>query len=334
MPERSEIVAVALALVLTGSVAAVAFVLARRRSRMWFPPQRRRAVSWDGWVCLLAFLLFALTPELIVKGLVSAGVAPPDADAASRVYRACVAKMVALPLQLAAFALGLKSLGVPFYQLSFGRLRQALTVGIPVWVGVAAATYLVNFAAFVAYRLATGRSPDEHPILQALQSHGTGVFAMLLLAESCFAAPLREELLFRGLIQPWLSTLHAGWAIGIALATFAALAFGGASGTIPGMAFAASLVPLAIALDRWAAVNLKWLIPLHDAVARRRAVGAIVGSAALFANFHAAVWPSPVALFVFGLGIGWVAYRTQSLGPPLVVHSLFNAVATLSILLR
>src|SRR5262249_52747533 len=54
---------------------------------------------------------------------------------------------------------------------------------------------------------------------------------------------------------------------------------------------------------------------------------AILTSALFFAIAHANVWPSPLALFVFAIGLGWVACRTQSIVPCIVTHGLFNAVA-------
>jgi membrane protease YdiL (CAAX protease family) len=58
---------------------------------------------------------------------------------------------------------------------------------------------------------------------------------------------------------------------------------------------------------------------------------AIVGSAMMFAVFHN-VWPSQIALFVLGLILGWLAYRTQNLVPGIVLHALFNLVACLVLL--
>ena len=59
---------------------------------------------------------------------------------------------------------------------------------------------------------------------------------------------------------------------------------------------------------------------------RDNTVPAILGTSVLFAMIHAAVWPSPVALFVLALGLGWLKERTRSLVGPMVLHSLFNAV--------
>lgn len=55
----------------------------------------------------------------------------------------------------------------------------------------------------------------------------------------------------------------------------------------------------------------------------------ICGSALLWAMFHVSVWPTPIPLFVMGLGLGWLAWRTQSVIGPIVWHSLFNTLAFL-----
>jgi membrane protease YdiL (CAAX protease family) len=57
------------------------------------------------------------------------------------------------------------------------------------------------------------------------------------------------------------------------------------------------------------------------------ALAAIFGSSMLFAVFHSSVWPTPIPLFFLGLGLGWLAYRTQSLVSSITVHFLFNSVA-------
>src|SRR5262249_22610993 len=49
---------------------------------------------------------------------------------------------------------------------------------------------------------------------------------------------------------------------------------------------------------------------------------------------HAFAWPSPVPLFFLGLGLGWLAHRCQSLTASLVLHSLFNAVACVGMVVQ
>ena len=58
----------------------------------------------------------------------------------------------------------------------------------------------------------------------------------------------------------------------------------------------------------------------------------IFGTALIFAIFHANVWPTPVPLFALGLALGYLAYRTQSLVAPIVLHGLFNGVTALALL--
>ncbi len=54
----------------------------------------------------------------------------------------------------------------------------------------------------------------------------------------------------------------------------------------------------------------------------------------LFGAIHSSVWPSPIPLFPLGVGLAWVAYRTQSLVSSIVAHALFNGVACLFLFLN
>jgi membrane protease YdiL (CAAX protease family) len=54
---------------------------------------------------------------------------------------------------------------------------------------------------------------------------------------------------------------------------------------------------------------------------------AVFATALLFGATHSFAWPTPIALFVLGLGLGYLAVRTRSLVAPVVVHCLFNAVS-------
>ena len=59
---------------------------------------------------------------------------------------------------------------------------------------------------------------------------------------------------------------------------------------------------------------------------QERQGGPIVASSMFFALVHSP-WPTPIALFFLGLVLGWLAFRTQSLLPSIVVHGLFNLVS-------
>jgi membrane protease YdiL (CAAX protease family) len=72
---------------------------------------------------------------------------------------------------------------------------------------------------------------------------------------------------------------------------------------------------------------LRWGLP--DLNAAR----AVYATALFFGSLHSFAWPSPVPLFVLGLGLGWLAHRTQNLVAPVVAHGLFNAVACVELFL-
>lgn len=70
--------------------------------------------------------------------------------------------------------------------------------------------------------------------------------------------------------------------------------------------------------------------PRWQAFQQANARWAILGSAMLFSFMHNA-WPSPVGLLPLALTLGWLAYRTQSLLPGIVVHVLFNTIALVTL---
>jgi hypothetical protein len=75
------------------------------------------------------------------------------------------------------------------------------------------------------------------------------------------------------------------------------------------------------------------LLPSSKCVRRRLGIASPLAmrgwmsNAVLFAAIHSNVWPSPIALFFLGLGLAWLALRTQSIIPSIVVHILFNGIA-------
>jgi hypothetical protein len=49
----------------------------------------------------------------------------------------------------------------------------------------------------------------------------------------------------------------------------------------------------------------------------------------IFAAMHGPVWPSPVPLFFFSLGLGVLYQRTGGLVAPVVLHAMLNGLTTL-----
>lgn len=344
MPEWTEFIALGLAwLVMGGAGAAAALVVRwlRPAADRPLPHQRRRAIPWTGQLVGVAFLAFVLAPDIVLPYIDQAALARSmygrDVDPATATSLArCVADLVSLPLLVAVWA-GLLSLagGRPIVNRDPDRLAANYLDGYWTWLVITPLVYVVNYAALVGYFQVVHNRPAEHPIVRALLagSSPAGVVAALA-AQAIIAAPVKEELFFRGIVQPWLAT--KAWGGDVAM--FLAAAFGlmihspagipftdapSAAGAAAPVLFVLAVLPAYRLMDWW---DLSRWLPVRDPEARRRAARAIVGTSLLFANFHANVWPTPVPLFVLALGIGWLAYRTQGVTAPIVLHTLFNAI--------
>jgi membrane protease YdiL (CAAX protease family) len=137
-------------------------------------------------------------------------------------------------------------------------------------------------------------------------------------------APLVEELLFRGVIQRWLCQdgRRASFAI---LAAFVISVLVGV--------YKEELSPLIFAGLILAVYGFFLFFPdlVHWWIPERHVARGIYATALLFGLSHSFAWPTPVPLTVLGLGLGWLAYRTQSLVGSMVLHGLFNAVTVISL---
>jgi len=220
--------------------------------------------------------------------------------------------------------------------------------------------YCVFVLANLGHMKLTGRGPEKHPLTALGDLAGWREWALLVL-QAVVIAPVVEEWVFRGVLLPWLARTRADdpdspltvpparrpvlvhvAAVGTALIltlgmdaiahpgktwnTLADPAQAVASYAIPA-AFFLLLIPLDFVLPRLG--RLRRHLRIHS----RQQVRAILASAALFAAFHANVWPSPVPLLFLAMGLGYLYLRTRSLIGPIVVHALFNAVSAVYLVL-
>ncbi len=328
-----------LAVGLAGGAAAAAvraFVPAARRP---FPPQRWRAAGWTGPLVAATFLVFFLLPALLLPLAAAAPlgrwILGHDADAVLTLRLAqCAANLLTLP-PLVAVWWGLRTAAGGEFGRPWSRAAADAVAGYRTWLVVTPATYTVSFVVLLVYGWVVGKQPEEHPILQSFQQGPAPLgLVLLFIAEAVVAAPVREELFFRGTLQPWLAARPWGGDFALALAGAAGVllrlpaALRDPAAVLSALApavFVLALLPLYRLLDFWAGLA-RWL-PLRDPATRRAAARAVFGAAAMFANFHANVWPTPVPLFVLALGLGWLAVRTQGVVAPIAMHMLFNAVA-------
>jgi membrane protease YdiL (CAAX protease family) len=241
---------------------------------------------------------------------------------------------VAFPFQLVS---------VPLLLFLTGRTRPGqlgLTTRRLGWKalgGVIAAAVLTPFVFGLNYavqelcnRVVPGRV-QEHPLTAVTREHIWPAEWVLVFFVAMVAAPVMEELVFRGLLQRYFASIKHGGrlAVGAALVLAGAAcgreAWSARSGPVVDLLSAAA--PILFVLG---------MVPLYLVVEARSltsAMPAIFGTALAFAALHSSVWPTPVALFVLGLGLGVLAWRSGSLAGPIVLHGLFNGVNCVLLLL-
>ncbi len=247
-----------------------------------------------------------------------------------------------LELWVRTFALPFQALTIPllFSAFSHTRLNQLglttrhfgrnVLAGLLSWLVL---TPLV-FGIFLLLRYLSSLSDEHIGEQHALEIIGRQqlfpVEWAMLIFSAMVSAPLLEELTFRGVLQPWLAARHWG-----------------------GHAAMLGALVLAVVL-RWQPLRTAWpegisslaraaapalfvlaLLPVYLLVywRSRTPLGpALFGTSLLFAYIHAAVWPTPIPLFVLSLGLGMLAYRTHSLIGPIVLHGLFNGISCVQLL--
>jgi membrane protease YdiL (CAAX protease family) len=224
------------------------------------------------------------------------------------------------------------AIGIPFlvshtlpYQLGLSSHRLGANVFLGVF-GVICLTPLVMGLHLIIIELMhkLELKPEEHPLSALGKSHPSVIEWILMTVSAAVAAPLIEELLARGLLQRWLATRRNGWAVAVCIA------------------LVMSLLPHLGRIEAALKAEINWrdvlnhlqttafvIVTIAPLLIVRRyvdsaTVGAVYGSSIVFAAAHSAVWPSPVPLFFLAIGLGMLAYRTQSLVPSIVAHSLFN----------
>lgn len=314
------------------------------------PPPRRRAVPWTAAEMVAAvFLVQFFWPAFAATLVTTTGLGEwvygrevmdavfsqePGADLA-RPRVGLLITLLAFPFQVLTIPLvfGYVSRTRP-YQLGLTGHRAGQNVAC----GVAGALVLTPLALgifWLAAQALVQLMPDsvtEHP-LEKLGRSGmlAGAELALIVLVATVTAPVVEELVFRGVLLTWLSRRAWGGDVAMGLALLSAL---------PARS------------DRWRVVlNGNWaerlqvlapalfvlvLIPGYVCIRVLQKTPfptALYGTSLLFGMMHAFAWPSPAPLFVLALGLGWLAQRTQSLVGPIVLHSLFNGVACVQLLL-
>ena len=244
-------------------------------------------------------------------------------------------RALAFPFQVATVPLFLALLhGVRPAQLGLTRARFARNL----WLGTVAAVVLTPLVLGLFQVLLwlnkhyLGATEEEHPLARLAKMDLSRVEWMLWVFAAVIAAPVIEELLFRGVFQAWARKARWGGAVGVALAAVLAVALRwqelqAAVQRVNVVGWSAAGEVLLACAPLLFVLALLPVFVLTLRRSRNSAAPAIFGTSLLFAMVHVAVWPSPVALFILALGLGTLKERTHSLVGPITLHSLFNAVS-------
>jgi membrane protease YdiL (CAAX protease family) len=291
------------------------------RSRR-LPPQRMRLAPWTGPEVVAAFLAliaWSLWWHVVIERLRSVLHFPETTH--TELWEQAWTLPTEVVTVFVLFRLASKT---QFYQLglTFSRAPATFVAGYGVWLIFTPLVYLLNLVVLLVYQRTVQVPPEEHPLAKMLQSQPTAVEWLLAFSVGVLAAPVTEELLFRGVLQAWLVRNPLGAAATLAAAGGWAYLSGGKHSPWPAV-FVLVMIPgyfVSVVVGR------RWL--RHPTSAP-----AIYASSLLFAAFHSTIWPTPIPLFVLSLALGYLVFRTQSLLSSITVHALFNGVAFVAVLL-
>jgi membrane protease YdiL (CAAX protease family) len=310
----------------------------------WRPPAPR----WTGVEVILLFLGYPVFTTIVSAILAQVGffaaVVPEPPKPSSDVEAAYVAVVGGTAaFEPSADSIGVRKglwtgfLAVPLLLLAGRALRTAvgsndpsaavkprpaadLAIGVAGWMVLVPVVFSVNV---VVIWLVTkfGGQPDTHRLAQ-LGPADRPLEVVVFLLSACVFGPLAEEYLFRGVLIPWATRARYGPTITLVAAGLYVMkdVWTADGPRLAPLGFLA-LLGLGLVLIYW----MKSRIPV-------RTVAAVYASAAAFAAVHSAVWPSPVPLFVLGLGLGYVFVRTRRILPAVILHGFFNAISAVSVL--
>lgn len=332
------------------------------RRESLFPLTANWAISFNGLAILGAFVVIFLVP-VVVQVLLSEGsffemLYGPDFPQAMSPYdsrepsvkqaahlRGLWSQTFALPFQIGLIVAGLHfGLKASPAQIGLSRQRSGpnFVLGYLGWLvltPLAFGVFMLAIHLFVP-------NPQKHPLMDLGPLAGLREWIAFAL-QAAILMPILEEIFFRGLLLPWLLqapkpehgsaelTLHPRhrahvcgaialvWCLQspILMERMQAGDWNDVLEILASFFFVLLLVPVYLFLPFHVGIR-RWtrLDTPHE-------VRALLANAMLFAAVHANVWPSPIPLFLLALGLGWLAMRTRSIVPSIIVHGLFNSVA-------
>ncbi len=328
--------------------------------RMTDPPPPNEPAPWTGLeIAAALFLIYLFWPFLSLQLLSASGLAErlygpdaaallrpaPEGNGNTRADEGDSGQALRLRLntwnQALAFPLQAVTVPVVFYAfrgvppwrlgLTTWKLGPNVLAGVGAWLLITPLVFAVHLAVVYFYDLTDPGAIHEHALTKFALHGPTRLEWALIVFSAVVAAPVVEEIVFRGAIQPWFAGRRSGGHGAMAAALAAAVVM-----SQPPLGEALREGPVEVIRAASPALFVLALVPFYLAVCRRPPrpdSPAVFGTAVLFAMAHTPIWPTPVPLFVLGLGLGSLASRTRSLVGPIVLHGLFNAVTCVMLLL-
>jgi membrane protease YdiL (CAAX protease family) len=288
--------------------------LAERRPLL--PPAKLRDVPWGVGSVALVLLAWIVVNFGVANGyIVLADRGAPKAQPFSFTEQMVLVSLINAAVLVIVPALLRATSGARPADLGLrgdGLVAQA-RVGATAFLLMSPVVYALNGAASWVWR------PHKHPLEEMVRTDLTPGIVDLAILSAVVLAPAAEELIFRGVIQAWLTR---------ALRPLAQQTPPPDGPDLldlqPDLPEALPAPPDASTLPAPPRGPL-----LNPALAD---VLPIVLTSAFFAGAHAAQWPAPLAIFLLSLGLGVVYQRTGSLVASFVTHALFNGLGTMLLL--
>ncbi len=302
------------------------------------PLPRRPRGEWTGREVVLTFLVVALVPDFCHAILQSLGFYDQFYDRTpSRDQQQLWAMLLAMPMIVAVIVTGLHlSSGTRPAHVGLSPVRLAANS----WVGYLGFLVLSPLVWGVHLAVTQLMEPRGHAFEKILETAVPAEWTLVFF-EAIIAAPIYEELVFRGVLQGWLSRATRGGHMAVAMIALVVghlpmlnfLLDSSEKARFPGWEPTGFAILLAagylIACYRTFVLN-----PMRSEEKPEHPSLAILGTSMLFAVVHGSAWPAPIPLFFLSLGLGWMAQRTHSLIGPILCHALFNGISCLALLLK
>jgi membrane protease YdiL (CAAX protease family) len=179
--------------------------------------------------------------------------------------------------------------------------------------GIVGCLFVMPITTLLMVVLSRFIKPTPHKLIEAVQGDQSGMMALLAIFSAVIAAPIVEELFFRGVVLAWLHTLGSR-----------------AKPTRP-TEFVIEEDPLprsenpyqapAVATEPNPGLDLRRILGMHGGWVVPNVLTSVV-----FAGLHYQQWPAPIALLPLSLMLGYLYQRTGSLFAPIAMHATFNGI--------